>query len=80
VLGDVERYPSPNLRMTKEVTDVFEYALLRSGRLVLHPHGAPRAIVLENVIGVDGIESDIQRMLSTLSVTVDGAQPRETEG
>jgi hypothetical protein len=77
MLGNVERYPAPNLRMTKEVTDVFEYALLRSGRLVLHAQGAPRAIVLENVIGVDTIEAEIQRMLSTLSVTVDGAMPRD---
>lgn len=71
LLGDIERYPAPNLRMTKEITDVFEYFLLGAGRLVLQPQGAARAITLENVLLVDRIEGQIQTMLSQLAVTIE---------
>ncbi len=71
LLGDVERWPAPNLRMTKEITDVFEHVLLRSGRLVFQPQGSPRAIVLEHVAFVNTIERDIERMLSQLAVTLE---------
>lgn len=71
VLGNVERFPAPDLRMTKEITDVFEYVLLGAGRLVIQPRGASRATVLDNVPFVNRKEEHIQRMLSTLSVTVD---------
>jgi hypothetical protein len=76
VLGDVERFPSPNLRMTKEIPDVFEYCLLGAGRLVLHPQGAARAIVLENVLFVGRLETRIQRLLAQLAVTIDTGEPR----
>ncbi|MGH7298209.1 MAG: hypothetical protein ACRELB_24940, partial [Polyangiaceae bacterium] len=39
-LGDIERYPAPSLKMRKEITDVFEYLLLLSGRLVIYPTGS----------------------------------------
>lgn len=77
LLGDVERWPAPNLRMTKELPDLFEYVLLGSGRLVLHPHGMPRAIVLEHVVGVNRIETRIQHMLAQLAVTLDAPPKRE---
>ena len=32
-LANVERFPSPHLRIDKEISDVFEFLLLRSGRL-----------------------------------------------
>ena len=69
-LGDVERYPAPEMRMSKEITDVFEYCLLGSGRLVLHPRGSNRATVLENVPFVRSKEIRIQAMLASVSVTV----------
>ncbi|MEQ8763890.1 MAG: hypothetical protein RL885_08185 [Planctomycetota bacterium] len=69
-LGDVQRYPSPNLRMTKEIPDVFEYILLRAGRLIIHPSRSPNAIVIENVININRIEEDIQHLLSSLSVNI----------
>lgn len=70
LLGNVERFPAPELRMTKEITDVFEYCLLGAGRLVLHPQGAARATVLENVPFVSRKEANIQRLLSSVSVNV----------
>ena len=75
VLGDLKRYPAPNLRLHKEIPDLFEHCLFLpfggAGRIVLHPQGSDRAVVLDNVIGVNRIESKIQHMLSSLQVKVD---------
>lgn len=68
--SDLERFPAPNLRISKEINDVFEYLLLRSGRLVLHPSNEPRAIVLENVLFIDRKEKALTKMLSALQVQV----------
>ena len=70
VLSDLERFAAPNLRIDKEINDVFEYLLLRSGRLILHPSQERRAIVLENVIGINRKERQLTRMLSALQVRV----------
>lgn len=83
LLGDLERFPAPNLRLTKEITDLFEYSLFLplggAGRIVLHPHGSNRSVVLENVIGVNRIETRIQRMLASLQVKVDPGGHHPTE-
>lgn len=75
LLGDLKRYPAPNLRLHKEIPDLFEHCLFLpfggAGRIVLHPQGSERAVVLDNVIGVNRIESKIQHMLSSLQVKVD---------
>jgi hypothetical protein len=72
ILGDVERWPAPNTRMSKEIKDVLEYLLFRSGRLVLVPPGEQRAIVIDNVPNINAVEVEIQRVLSTLRVSTDG--------
>jgi hypothetical protein len=71
-LGDVRRYPSPNLKMTKEISDVFEFLLLGSGRIVLFPATEKQAIVLEHVLRVNASERAIQELLSSLSVEIEG--------
>ena len=71
ILGDVERWPAPNLRISKEISDVLEFALLRSGRLVLVPRGEQRAMVIDNVPRINVIEKQMQTILNTLRV-VDG--------
>lgn len=68
IWSDLERFPAPNLRISKEINDVFEYLLLRSGRLVLTPSNEPRAIVLENVLFIDRKERALTKMLSALQV------------
>jgi hypothetical protein len=70
-MGDVHRYPTRGLKMTKEIGDVLEYLLLRSGRLVLDPPESERPIVLENVIGLNRVEDRLQRLLGTLKVRID---------
>lgn len=75
-LASLERYSAPNLRITKEIDDVFEYLLMGSGRLVLHPRSEPRAFVLENVPFISYKEAQITKMLGALQVSVrdDSAQ------
>jgi hypothetical protein len=69
-LADLERFPAPALKIDKEIKDVFEYMLLGSGRLILHPSNEPRAIVLENVAWITKKEKAITNLLGTLQVRV----------
>lgn len=66
-MSDLERFSAPNLRISKEINDVFEYMLLRSGRLILHPTSEPRAFVLENIININRKEPQITKMLGRLA-------------
>ncbi|HQU42780.1 MAG TPA: hypothetical protein PK867_08205 [Pirellulales bacterium] len=70
ILSNLERFPSPHLRIDKEINDVFEYLLLRSGRLILQPSEERRAIILDNVPFIERKEEAITRMLGALQVQV----------
>ena len=70
ILSDLKRYAAPNLRVDKEINDVFEYLLLGSGRLILQPSSERRAIILENVPFISQKEKDITAMLGALQVQV----------
>jgi hypothetical protein len=70
LLSDLKRYAAPNLRVDKEINDVFEYLLLGSGRLILQPSSERRAIILENVPFISQKEKDITAMLGALQVQV----------
>lgn len=69
-LSDLKRFSAPNLRIDKEINDVFEFLLLRSGRLIIHPSDERRAIVLENVLFISHKEDLITRNLGALQVRV----------
>jgi hypothetical protein len=69
-LSDLERFPAPYLRMEKEINDIFEYILLGSGRLILHPSEEKRAIVLDNVMWISRKEQAITKLLGALQVQV----------
>ena len=69
--GDLERYPSPNLKLDKEMPDIFEFLLLGSGRLVFYPTSERRAIVLDNVMRVNTVERRIKHLLSAMEVRID---------
>ena len=68
-LSGLKRYAAPNLRIDKEINDVFEYLLLGSGRLILQPAGE-RDIVLDNVLFINKKEQSITQMLGALQVEV----------
>ncbi|MBA3643544.1 MAG: hypothetical protein H0W59_05695, partial [Chloroflexia bacterium] len=67
------RYPAPGLELQKEITDVFEFLLFGSGRLVIQPTKGP-AIVLENVFRINDKERRIQALLDAINVEI---SPRE---
>lgn len=70
ILSDLKRFSAPSLRIDKEINDVFEYLLLRSGRLILHPSQERKAIVLDNVFFINRKEERITKMLGALQVRV----------
>ena len=69
-LSNMERFSAPNLRIDKEINDVFEYLLLRSGRLIIHASNERRAIVLDNILFINDKEERITQMLGALQVRV----------
>ena len=72
LMSDLKRYSAPHLRIDKEINDVFEFLLLRSGTLILHPSQERRAIVIENVPNISRKEKQITQMLGALQVQVRG--------
>ena len=70
ILSDLERFSAPNIRIDKEINDIFEYLLLGSGRLIVHPSGERKAIVLDNILFISKKEKSITKMLGALQVDV----------
>ena len=70
ILSDLERFPSPHLRVEKEINDIFEYMLMGAGRLILQPSGERKAIVLDNVPWISKKEREITKLLGALQVQV----------
>jgi len=77
--GDLDRFPAPGVRIDKEITDVFEYLLLKSGRLILHVSSERRAVVLEHVPFITRKEKALTRLLGTLQVAVRPEEVAATE-
>ncbi len=70
ILSNMERFSAPHLRIHKEINDVFEFLLLRSGRLILKARGEERAIILENVFFINQKEQKLTKMLGALQVQI----------
>jgi hypothetical protein len=70
IWGNLRRFPVTGLRIDKEMNDVFEYLLLRSGRLILHPSNERQAIVLDNVPLIKRKEEILTRMLGAMEVEI----------
>ena len=67
-LGDITRVPTQGLVVKKEIYDLMEYVLLRSGRLVCYPSTSRDAIVIDNVMNVNRVEERIKDLLSVVAV------------
>jgi hypothetical protein len=67
-LGDVTRLPTAGLRLNKEIYDLMEFLLLRSGRLIFYPSTSREAIVIDNVLNVNYVEDRIKNLLSVVAV------------
>ena len=70
IWGNLERFSAPGLRIDKEISDVFEYMLLGSGRLILHLANERRAIILDNIPLIKKKEAALTRMLGALQVEI----------
>ncbi len=69
ILGGLERLPAPGVRLEKEITDVFEFLLLRSGRLIITPAGQSRTIVMDNVPNINHVEDGVKAILGVTEVS-----------
>lgn len=74
LLGNVSRYPAPGLELQKEITDIFEYFLFGSGRLIIQPSKGP-PIVLDTVFRVNDKVERIQQLLDAISVELSPPEP-----
>lgn len=70
ILSDLRRSPTTGLQVKKVINDVFEYCLLRSGRLTIRAQGEPRAFVLDNVPFINHKRERLTRLLSSVKVKV----------
>lgn len=77
--SDLERFPTTNLKFDKEIPDILEYALLRSGRLVLHVQNERKAIVLDNVLWIDRKEEELKKLMSRMEVRITSDQEAAAE-
>ena len=71
IMGDVERYGTSNVMVHKEIPDVFEFLLLRSGRLSFNVPGRKAPIILDNVPRINTIEVKILYLLRRIEVDID---------
>jgi hypothetical protein len=73
-MADVERFPAPGLRFKKQIPDVFEYALLRAGTLVIMPAVGEKQEI-HNVPNINIVESRLDQMLGTIQVEIQPHSP-----
>ena len=71
IMGDVERYGTSNVMVHKEIRDLFEFFLLRSGRLTITVPGRKTAILLDNIPNINSVEKDILYLLRRIEVDID---------
>jgi len=72
-LGDVIRLPTQGLQLHKEINDLMEFLLLRSGRLILYPPSRQDYIVIDNVLNVNHVEDRLKDLLSVVAVRMTAA-------
>jgi hypothetical protein len=70
MFGEIKRYSTEDLRWFKEIPDVLERILLRSGRMVITTSREPHPIVIENVIGIESVDEKIAELLGAKRVTL----------
>jgi len=71
ILGDVERYGTSNVMFHKEINDIFEFLILRSGRITFTIAGRKTSIVLDTVPRINSIEEKLLYLLRRIEVDID---------
>jgi hypothetical protein len=71
-LSDLERFPTINLKFSKEIPDILEYLLgLGSGKLSMSFGLDNRSVVLEHVLFISKKEVALKKMMGQLNVRLD---------
>ena len=70
VFSSAERLPTKSLRIKKEITDVFEFFILRAGSITLMP-GHGDVINLPTVLNINKKQKQIDFLLSHVSIEPD---------
>lgn len=63
LLGDVERFATNAMRFNKEITDIFEYMILRSGTLHITLPSQPKPITLDNVLFIGHVMNSADQII-----------------
>ena len=70
IFVSVDRYPTKSLRIKKEIADIFEFALLRVGRIELF-FGGQDVIHLNTIININKKAKQLDYLLSDIEVDVE---------
>jgi len=70
IFSSAERLPTKSLRIKKEITDVFEFFILRAGSITLMP-GHGDVIHLPTVLNINKKQNQIDYLLSHVSIEPD---------
>ncbi|UCD01183.1 MAG: hypothetical protein JSV23_09910 [Promethearchaeota archaeon] len=71
IFSSAERFPVKSLRFKKEIPDVFEFFMLRAGRLTIMPGKADEVMILPTVLNINKKEQHLDWLLSHVSVEPD---------
>jgi len=75
IFSSAERFPVKSLRFKKEIPDVFEFFMLRAGKLTIMPGKADEVMILNTVLNINKVEKQLDWLLSHVSV-----EPDEIDG
>jgi hypothetical protein len=71
IFSSAERFPVRGLRFKKEIPDVFEFFLLRAGKITMYPGHSEEVMILPTVFNINKKEKDLDWLLSHVSVEPD---------
>ncbi|UCC19110.1 MAG: hypothetical protein JSV62_13570 [Promethearchaeota archaeon] len=71
IFSSAERFPAKSLRFKKEIPDVFEFFMLRAGKMVIMPGKADEVMILPTVLNINKKEEHLDWLLSHVSVEPD---------
>ncbi|MFX1417759.1 MAG: hypothetical protein ACFE9N_02435 [Promethearchaeota archaeon] len=71
IFSSAERFPAKSLRFKKEIPDVFEFFMLRAGKMVIMPGKADEVMILPTVLNINKKEEQLDWLLSHVSVEPD---------
>lgn len=71
IFSSAERFPVKSLRFKKEIPDVFEFFMLRAGKLTIMPGKADEVMILNTVLNINKKQEQLDWLLSHVSVEPD---------